>query len=227
MRVAALRFMGLRAIDKDNQCVQNPIGPAFAEARFNIRANPSPNHAPFFMPAPPAPTPLPTGSTMPLFSAREFRDALGMFATGITIVTARNTAGEPIGLTASSFNSVSVAPPLVLWSLAHRSSAIQVFSTCTHYAIHVLGADQQALAERFATRDIDRWAGIPYTPGASGTPLLQGVLATFECFNRSRYDEGDHLILVGEVEHCTHRTGIAPLLYHGGRFHTPHLPPKS
>lgn len=171
----------------------------------------------------PASTPLPTRSTIPPFSAREFRDALGMFATGVTIVTTQNAAGEPIGLTASSFNSVSVAPPLVLWSLAHRSSALQVFSGCTHYAIHVLGADQQALAERFATRAIDRWAGIPYTLGASGSPLLEGALATFECFNRSCYDEGDHLILVGEVQHCTHHAGGAPLLYHGGRFHTPHL----
>lgn len=162
---------------------------------------------------------LSTFAHPPQFSAREFRDALGMFATGVTIVTARSATGELVGLTASSFNSVSLTPPLVLWSLAHKSATMPVFSTCTHYAIHVLCADQQALAERFATRGIDRWAGVAHTPGACGAPLLEGALATFECFNRSRYDEGDHLIFVGEVERCSHRSDATPLLYHGGRFH--------
>lgn len=158
----------------------------------------------------------------PEFSTREFRAALGMFATGVTIVTARAADGRLVGLTANSFNSVSLAPPLVLWSLAHAAASMTALSAGSHYAINVLAADQQALAERFAARGIDRWAGVAHAPGANGAPLLAGAAATFECFNRSRYDEGDHVIFVGQVERCSHRVGASPLLYHGGRFYTEH-----
>jgi flavin reductase (DIM6/NTAB) family NADH-FMN oxidoreductase RutF len=91
-----------------------------------------------------------------------------------------------------------------------------------HYAIHVLAADQQALAERFAARHTDRWAGVDFSDGANGAPLLPGVAATFECFNRSQYAEGDHVIFVGEVERCSHNPDVSPLLFHGGRFYTEH-----
>ena len=145
-----------------------------------------------------------------------------MFATGVTIVTARSAQGDLIGLTVSSFNTVSLTPPLVLWSLANTASSMPVFAAGAPYAIHVLSAPQQALAERFATRGIDRWAGVEHRPGVSGAPLLAGAAATFECFNRSRYDEGDHVIFVGEVERCSRNADTAPLLYHGGRFYTEH-----
>lgn len=158
----------------------------------------------------------------PSFSAQEFRAALGMFATGVTIVTARSADGQVIGLTANSFNSVSLSPPLVLWSLSRIAASLPVFSTGSHYAINVLAADQKALAERFATRGADRWAGVTFDQGAGGAPLLHGAAATFECFNRSRYEEGDHVIFVGEVERCTHRVGASPLLFHGGRYFTEH-----
>lgn len=158
----------------------------------------------------------------PDFSPRDFRATLGMFATGVTIVTARNDQGEPVGLTASSFNSVSLDPPLVLWSLARAAGSMPAFSTGSHYAINILSADQKALAERFALKGADRWAGVSFTEGAGGAPLLAGAAATFECFNRSRYEEGDHVIFVGEVERCSHRAGASPLLFHGGRFFTEH-----
>lgn len=145
-----------------------------------------------------------------------------MFATGVTIVTARSPAGDLVGLTASSFNSVSLTPPLVLWSLSRSAASMAVLATGAHYAINVLAADQKELAERFAMRGVDRWAGVAHQPGVNNAPLLRGAVATFECFNRSRYDEGDHVIFVGEVERCSHRTGAAPLLYHGGRFYTEH-----
>ena len=145
-----------------------------------------------------------------------------MFATGVTIVTARTPAGVLVGLTANSFNSVSLTPPLVLWSLAQAASSMAVFSTGSHYAINILAADQKALAERFASRREDRWTDVAFTEGACGAPLLDGAAATFECFNRSRYEEGDHVIFVGEVERCSHRDGAAPLLYHGGKFYTEH-----
>jgi flavin reductase (DIM6/NTAB) family NADH-FMN oxidoreductase RutF len=158
----------------------------------------------------------------PSFSAQEFRAALGMFATGVTIVTARAMDGQVIGLTANSFNSVSLTPPLVLWSLSRVAASLPVFSAGSHYAINVLAADQKALAERFASRGADRWSGVLFDTGAGGAPLLHGAAATFECFNRSRYEEGDHVIFVGEVERCTRREGASPLLFHGGRYFTEH-----
>jgi flavin reductase (DIM6/NTAB) family NADH-FMN oxidoreductase RutF len=164
----------------------------------------------------------PRQATPPTFSAQEFRKALGMFATGVTIVTAQTAEGQLIGLTANSFNSVSLSPPLVLWSLARAAASLAFFSAGSHYAINVLAADQKALAERFASRVADRWSGVGFDVGAGGAPLLHGAAATFECFNRSRYEEGDHVIFVGEVERCAHRVGASPLLFHGGRFYTEH-----
>ena len=145
-----------------------------------------------------------------------------MFATGVTIVTARTTEGDMVGLTANSFNSVSLDPPLVLWSLARAAGSLPSFSTGSHYAINILAADQRELAERFARKGADRWGGVAFTEGAGGAPLLNGAAASFECFNRSRYEEGDHVIFVGEVERCTHRVGASPLLFHGGQFYTEH-----
>ncbi len=161
-------------------------------------------------------------AVLPGFSAREFRAALGMFATGVTIVTTRLEDGTPLGMTVNSFNSVSLDPPLVLWSLSRNASALAAFHGCSHYAVNVLGVAQQALAERFASRVQDRWGGVDNAPGAGGAPLLAGAVATFECVNRSRYEEGDHVIFVGEVLRCTHQPDAAPLLFHGGRFYTEH-----
>ena len=164
----------------------------------------------------------PRQANPPTFSAQEFRAALGMFATGVTIVTARTAEGQLVGLTANSFNSVSLSPPLVLWSLSRAAASMAVFSAGSHYVINVLAVDQKTLAERFASRGADRWSGVGFDEGAGGAPLLHGAAATFECFNRSRYEEGDHVIFVGEVERCSHRTGTSPLLFHGGRFYTEH-----
>jgi flavin reductase (DIM6/NTAB) family NADH-FMN oxidoreductase RutF len=158
----------------------------------------------------------------PNFSKPEFRTALGMFATGVTIVTARTAEGELVGLTANSFNSVSLDPPLVLWSLARAAASMPAFSAGSHYAINILGADQQELAKRFAAKGVDRFADVEFEEGVAGAPLLKGAAASFECFNRSRYEEGDHVIFVGEVERCTHRPGASPLLFHGGKFYAEH-----
>jgi len=154
------------------------------------------------------------------FSSDEFRATLGQFATGVTIVAARTPQGELVGLTANSFNSVSLSPPLVLWSLARNSGTLAGFQVATHYSINVLAADQRLLAERFAKRGIDRYAGVSWRPGRTGAPLFQGAVASFECRNRSQHEAGDHIIFVGEVEHCARRVGVAPLVFHGGRFFT-------
>jgi flavin reductase (DIM6/NTAB) family NADH-FMN oxidoreductase RutF len=143
-----------------------------------------------------------------------------MFATGVTVVTSRGPDGVPVGLTANSFNSVSLAPPLVLWSLSRRAGTMPAFRAGSHYAINILAADQRALAERFAGKAADRFTGVAWHDGAAGAPVIDGAVAVFECFNRSRYEEGDHVIFVGEVERCSHRAGAQPLLFHGGRYYT-------
>jgi flavin reductase (DIM6/NTAB) family NADH-FMN oxidoreductase RutF len=164
----------------------------------------------------------PRQASSPSFSQLEFRASLAMFATGVTIVTARTPAGELVGLTANSFNSVSLSPPLVLWSLSQAAGSMAALSTGSHYAINILAADQKELAMRFASKREDRWTDVQFTEGVGGAPLLVGAAASFECFNRSRYEEGDHVIFVGEVERCSHRKGAAPLLFHGGKFYTEH-----
>ena len=156
----------------------------------------------------------------PSFSGDDFRAALATFATGVTIVTARTADGQPVGLTANSFNSVSIDPPLVLWSLSRQAGSMPAFAHGSHYAINILAADQHALAVRFASKDVARFDGVAFRLGKSGVPLLEGAAAAFECFNRSRYEEGDHVIFVGEVESCARRDGVHPLIFHGGRYFT-------
>lgn len=163
---------------------------------------------------------MPTHAQAPQFTPTEFRAALGMFATGVTIVTARSPEGQLVGLTASSFNSVSQTPPLVLWSLSLKARSLAAFSQGSHYAINILAAEQRHLAERFASQVADRFEGLRFELGAGGAPVLDGVMAVFECFNRSQYEEGDHTIFVGEVEQCRRREGAQPLIYHGGKFFT-------
>ena len=155
------------------------------------------------------------------FSAQEFRTALGLFATGVTIVTALSADGTPVGLTVNSFNSVSLAPPLVLWSLGLRAGTLPVFTAAEHYAIHVLKADQRALAERFAARDIDRFSDVAWHPGLGGVPVLEGCAAVFQCANHQQHDAGDHRVFIGDVRACESAAGgAAPLIFHGGRFYT-------
>ncbi|RYF61438.1 MAG: flavin reductase [Comamonadaceae bacterium] len=165
---------------------------------------------------------IPMQARPPSFTPEEFRNALGMFATGVTIVTAVAADGKLVGLTANSFNSVSLDPPLVLWSLARGAASMAALSTGSHYAVNILAANQKELAQRFSQKAVDRWEDVEFTHGSGGAPVIAGAVATFECFNRSRYDEGDHVIFVGEVERCSYAAGASPLLYHGGRFFTEH-----
>ena len=151
-------------------------------------------------------------------AVRAFRDTLGMFPTGVTVITARAPSGEPVGLTVSSFNSVSLAPPLVVWSLSGHLSSVPVFENAAVYAINILAEDQQDLSRRFASRGEDKFAGIAFTEGLDGVPLLPGCCAWFECANETQYPGGDHLIFLGRVERFTGEPSRAPLVYHGGRY---------
>ena len=156
-------------------------------------------------------------ATTRAFDAPHFRKALSQFATGVTVITTRLDDGTLLGLTASSFNSVSLSPPLVLWSLSEQASSMPVFSGNSHYVINILAAGQAALAEQFSRKSTDRFDGVEYTLSRTGQPVLKGVSAWFECHNRSRYPEGDHVIFVGEVEHCEVMPQAA-LVFHDGRF---------
>jgi len=148
---------------------------------------------------------------------RAFRDALGRFATGVTVVTAPATdADGPLGITANSFASLSLEPPLVLWSPARASRRFAAFATAPHFAIHVLAADQAALARHFAASGTDfDLPGI--APGFGGTPLLPDVLACFECTREAVHEGGDHAIVVGRVLRASLRDG-APLVFASGRY---------
>lgn len=154
----------------------------------------------------------------PAFDCRAFRDALGNFATGIAVVSALAPDGSYIGLTINSFNSVSLDPPLILWSLALSSPNLDAFRACSHYAVNILAADQRELSQRFATRGGDKFGGLSFREGLGGAPIIPGCCAWFECANEVRHPGGDHLIFIGRVERCARQAGRAPLIYHGGRY---------
>ncbi|HEY0488815.1 MAG TPA: flavin reductase family protein [Telluria sp.] len=151
------------------------------------------------------------------FDSTQFRQALSQFATGVTVITTRLADGTFRGLTASSFNSVSLDPPLVLWSLAAGANSMPIFRGNSHYVINVLGAEQAHLAQRFSRRTDDPFAGVEYELSRTGLPILKGASAWFECHNRSRYPEGDHVIFVGEVEECAFHPQPS-LVFHAGQF---------
>lgn len=130
---------------------------------------------------------------------KALRQALGSFATGVTVITARSPAGESVGITASSFNTVSLDPPLVLWSLSSQSPHLVTFSEGSHFAVNVLAADQEDLCSRFGRPQKDKFAGLAFDFGAGGAPLLPGVVAQFECSREAVYPGGDHVILLGRI----------------------------
>ena len=160
-------------------------------------------------PVPPLPA-LPT--------PRALRDALGRFATGVTIITCRDAAGAAVGLTANSFAALSLEPPLVLWSLRKVSHSLAAFQGCGHFAVNVLAESQQRLAQRFAMPGVaDRFAEGDWSRGLGEAPVLSGCAAVFECATEARHDAGDHLLFIGRVLQLAERP-LAPLLYHAGQY---------
>ncbi|MEO8617852.1 MAG: flavin reductase family protein [Sphingomicrobium sp.] len=146
-----------------------------------------------------------------------FRAALGSFVTGVTIVTARDPDGRPIGLTVNSFNSVSLDPPLVLWSLALKSASLPAFREARGWAVHVLAAGQEEMSARFARTGNDKFDDLPLPDGPEGAPALPDYAARFGCEATFEYEGGDHAIFVGHVIDLQKRDAD-PLVYHGGRY---------
>jgi 3-hydroxy-9,10-secoandrosta-1,3,5(10)-triene-9,17-dione monooxygenase reductase component len=156
-------------------------------------------------------------SEPPETRVRQFRSALGAFATGVTIVTTRTQSGVDVGLTANSFNSLSLDPPMVLWSLAKNAKSLPAFLESGYFAVHVLAASQEELSHTFATRGADKFSGLKIERGRGDIPLLEGCSARFQCRTAVKYEGGDHLVFIGEVEAFDHFER-PPLVFHGGRY---------
>ena len=150
--------------------------------------------------------------------ATSLRAALGSFATGVTIVTCRAANGEPVGLTVNSFAALSLAPPMVLWSLRLASPSLAVFDAATHFAINVLAEAQVDLSRRFASALPAKFDEGLWGQGVNGVPVLAGCAATFECERASHQVAGDHRLYLGRVVAASSQ-GLAPLVYHSGRYH--------
>jgi flavin reductase (DIM6/NTAB) family NADH-FMN oxidoreductase RutF len=155
--------------------------------------------------------------------ARTLRDAMGCFATGVTIVTARNAEGQPIGLTANSFTSVSLDPPLLLVCVANSSGSAETLRAAEHFAVNVLQIGQQVVSNRFAGKAEDRFADTRWEEGEHGSPVLLGSLFVFECTRDGCHDAGDHFILVGRVEKASFEPRRDPLLYFRGKYRRLHF----
>jgi len=148
---------------------------------------------------------------------REFRNALGSFATGVTIVTTNAGNGAPVGVTVNSFASVSLSPPLVLWSLLSSSPSMSAFAGAMHFAVNILAENQKGLAQRFASPIADKFVGVSWAESNAGMPLIDGCIARLHCRKMFQYYGGDHVIFVGAVESFDYRPAKA-LLFLQGRF---------
>ena len=155
--------------------------------------------------------------------SKAFRNALGQFATGVTVITTLDAEGNKIGMTANSFSSVSLDPMLVLWSIAKTSRSFEAFVEARQFAIHILAADQKVLSGQFASNCADRFCDVPHHDGLGGVPVLDDYSAVFQCETECRYEGGDHIIIVGRVIAFDNR-GKAPLIFHAGRYADLDLP---
>jgi 3-hydroxy-9,10-secoandrosta-1,3,5(10)-triene-9,17-dione monooxygenase reductase component len=147
----------------------------------------------------------------------EFRKVLGTFTTGVTIVTTRAQDGQPVGVTVNSFNSVSLQPPMVLWSIAKNARSLKAFESSEFWAVHILSAAQESLSNQFAKSGAEKFAGVDTEQGYACIPLLKGCTARLQCKNSLRYDGGDHVIFLGEVIGFEH-DAITPLVFQHGKY---------
>lgn len=149
--------------------------------------------------------------------ARQLRDVLGCFATGVTVVTTLGDGGAPVGLVVNSFSSVSLDPPQILWSIALSAPSRGAFARHPGFAVNVMGAEAKDETLGFARPSADKFAGVDWAPGVHGVPVLGAALATLECEVEQRIISGDHEIFIGRVVKIDARDG-APLIFHRGQF---------
>ena len=154
---------------------------------------------------------------------RTLRDALGSFATGVTVVTCFDEAGEPFGLTANSFTSVSLDPPLLLVCVHRHAQCASALMSADHFAVNVLQTGQQPASIRFSTRHDDRFGPNDWSPGELGAPVLTESMAVFECRSHAVHEGGDHHILVGEVIKASFDPSLDPLLFFRGKYRRLHF----
>lgn len=152
-----------------------------------------------------------------MIDGKALREALGHFATGITIVTTNNSSGAPTGMTVNSFNSLSLDPPLILWSVGRKSGMYDVFSKAGHFAVHILNENQGDLCYLFASKENDRFSQVKTESGIEDLPLLTEYTARFQCKVVNRHDGGDHMLLIGEVLDIETCEG-EPLLFYKGEL---------
>lgn len=148
---------------------------------------------------------------------KDLRQAFGQFATGVTIVTTVGPGQTPVGITANSFSSVSLQPPMVLWSLAHSALSRSIFEQADYFCVHVLAASQREVSERFACQGRDKFGGVAWSWGANSLPMLDDYAARFHCRTTHQHPVGDHTVFIGEVlqyDKTTHR----PLVFQGGQY---------
>jgi flavin reductase (DIM6/NTAB) family NADH-FMN oxidoreductase RutF len=149
---------------------------------------------------------------------RAFRQALGQFATGVAVITAQAESGSAIGLTMSSFNSVSVDPPLILFSMDRKAFSLAAMIEAAGYAVNILGRNQERLSDQFAKSLSDKWTAVEHTLGHAAAPLIADALAHFECEPYAQYDGGDHLIFVGRVVRFNAYPTAEPLIFFRGAY---------
>lgn len=149
---------------------------------------------------------------------RILRDAMGTFATGVTVVTSLGDNGEPVGLTANSFTSVSLDPPLLLVCPARSASTTEALESCEHFAVNILRSEQEHISTLFATKGTDRFSEIEFDTSENGVPIIHDALANFECRTHALHEGGDHLILIGKITRARFTSDHEPLLYYQGRY---------
>lgn len=152
------------------------------------------------------------------FDSLQFRNALGRFATGVCVITANPEGHAPFGLTVNSFSSLSLTPPLVLWSLQKTSDTMEAFRVAPHWCVNILAAEQRDLSGRFAKKGNHALHEADYETGSTGLPVLKHALASFECAADARHDGGDHIILIGRVEAMQVRSDGHPLVFYQGGY---------
>ncbi len=156
-----------------------------------------------------------------MIDTKVFRNALGSFATGVTIITTLDAEDGAIGVTANSFNSLSLDPPLILWSIGVQAYSYPVFAASKHFAVHILAAEQRALSDRFARPSTEKFNGVSFEHGLGGVPLFPGCAAVFECSTERCVEGGDHVIMIGRVERFSVNESALPLMFYRGRYVIP------